>query len=96
MIEPLAAQIASGQYAASELREAENMMSLLAQWDSLRPSEKARESDKGSASRFAFVPGFQPAWCGVCLEEVFPDYRDDPDGHCPTGDHYIGELKGAA
>ncbi|WP_217181575.1 hypothetical protein [Streptomyces sp. AC495_CC817] len=82
MIDSLAAQVAHGQYAASELRAAENMMSLIAQWDLLRFSEKLAESEKGTASRFHQVPGFEPFWCGACLSETYLDFTEDPEGSC--------------
>lgn len=82
MIEPLTAQMAAGQYAASELREGENMMALIAQWDTLRYSEKLRESALGEKSRFREVPGFTPVWCGICVAEVLLDYTEDPEGAC--------------
>lgn len=82
MIEPLTAQVASGQYAASELREADRMTALIQHWDLLRYSEKLYESAKGRHSRFRDVPGFQPTWCGVCQSEVLLDYTEDPEGAC--------------
>lgn len=82
MIEPLTHQVAHGQYAASELREAANMISLISQWDLLRFSEKLHESAKGTASRFHEVPGFEPVWCGACLSETYLDYTGYPEGEC--------------
>lgn len=81
-IEPLTHQVAHGQYALAALRDAENMMSLIAQWDSLPYSMKLAESDKGTASRFSQVPGFELHWCDECHSEVLLDYRDDPEGAC--------------
>ena len=81
-IEPLTHQVAHGQYAAAELRAAENMMALIAQWDTLRYSEKLDEADKGRASRFRDVPGFELVWCGECVSDVLLDYTDDPEGAC--------------
>lgn len=81
-IEPLTAQVAHGQYALAALRDAENMMSLITQWDSLPYSMKLNEADKGQRSRFAEVPGFEPVWCASCVSEVLLDYRQDPEGQC--------------
>lgn len=81
-IASLSAQVASGQYAAAELRAAENMMSLIQQWDFLRYSEQLRESAKGRASRFRDVPGFDPLWCAPCQDYTLFDYTQDPEGAC--------------
>ncbi|MFT4258014.1 hypothetical protein [Microbacterium sp.] len=76
-------QVMHGIYARDALRDSENMMARIAQWDTLRPAEKWAEFDKGSSSRFFDVPGFTPAWCDSCKSEVHPDYRNDPEGECP-------------
>ncbi|WP_406245841.1 hypothetical protein ACI7YT_12435 [Microbacterium sp. M] len=84
-IPSLSDQVVSGQYAAASLRDAENMMSLIAQWDSLRYSEKLAEIDRfeaGGRSRFSEVPGFGLSWCGACVSEVLLDYSEDPEGSC--------------
>ena len=96
MFEPLTHQVAHGQYAAAELRAADNMMSTIAQWDLLRYSEKMHEWEKGARSRFSQVPGFEPRWCGVCLEETFPDYRNDPEGECPVCGAWGGQSQPTA
>lgn len=82
MIPPLPAQVVAGQYASAALRDAQNMMSLIAQWDLLRYSEKLRESAKGQASRFHEVPGFEPSFCGPCQDWTLLDFTDDPEGAC--------------
>lgn len=92
MIEPLTAQVAHGQYAASELREAANMISLIAQWDLLRPSEKAFQFAQDSPenpSRFRDVPGFEPEFCTGCQDDVFADYRNDLRGECPVNPAHV-------
>lgn len=71
-----------GLQATLILREAQDMMNLIAEWDALRYSQKLAESDKGSASRFFHVPGFELVWCGACVSDVLLDYRDDPEGAC--------------
>ncbi len=85
-----------GIYAREALQDADIMQAALRAWDELRHSEKLAESEKGTRSRFFFVPGFQPRWCGYCLEDVFPDYREDPEGFCPIGQHYLDEAPEAA
>lgn len=81
-IPPLARQVAHGLYAQAELADAGRMMSLIAQWDALTYTEKLDESDKGTASRFSQVPGFELRWCAECHSDVLLDYRDDPEGAC--------------
>lgn len=82
MNEPLTLQVARGQRAAADLRAAENLMSLMRQWDDLRYSEKLAEHAKGQDSRFHDVPGFEPAWCAICATDVILDYTQDPEGAC--------------
>lgn len=84
-IEPLTHQIAHGQYAAQEVRAAENMMSLIAQWDNLTGDEKNAEWEKQGKSRFFEVPGFEPVFCHDCGHDVFVDFREYPEGECPFG-----------
>lgn len=100
MIEPLTLQVARGQRAASDLRAAENMMALMAQWDLLRYSEKLAEIERHTPltpSRFAHVPGFDLAWCGACLDDVLLDYTDDPEGACMAcGSLAHAEMEAAA
>ena len=91
-IESLAAQVAHGMYAREALRDAANMMTLFAQWDTLHAPEKAREYDKGTQSRFFFVPGFQPRYCGACNAETHFDYRDDPEGACGDCGAWDGRI----
>lgn len=79
---PLNEQVISGQYAAAELRDAQNMMSLIEQWDNLPYALKLAESDKGTRSQFYSVPGFEPVWCDECASEVLLDYTEDPEGTC--------------
>ena len=85
---PLFEQVVAGQYAASELREARTMIALIEQWDSLPAAQKSAEWDKHQSpqtpSRFAEVPGFDPVFCLSCQNDVFPDFREDPDGECPV------------
>lgn len=80
-------QVVAGQYAAAELRAANNMIALIAQWDSLPADRKSAEWDKHQSrqtpSRFSEVPGFDPVGCVDCQDDVFPDFREDPDGACP-------------
>lgn len=81
-IPTLKEQQALGLQATLILREAADMMNLIAEWDGLRYSEKLAESDKGSASRFFHVPGFELAWCGACVSDVLLDYSEYPEGQC--------------
>lgn len=81
-IPPLTKQAADGIYAEIALQDAARMMSLIAQWDTLPYALKLAESDKGTASRFSQVPGFELRWCDECASDVLLDYRDDPEGQC--------------
>lgn len=86
MIEPLSLQVARGQRAAADLRDAQNLMSRMAAWDRLTGAEKSHEYDNwasGLGSRFADVPGFEPVACVHCQLDVFADYTADPEGACP-------------
>lgn len=71
-----------GIYAREALREAENMMQRIAQWDLLFPEERAREYAKGAHSVFFEVPGFELRWCANCRADTHFDYREDPEGAC--------------
>ena len=68
-----------------EIRRADKMIALLAEWDALPYAEKIREVENyedGVRSRFAEVPGFGFRWCAECHSEVILDYTDDPEGTC--------------
>jgi hypothetical protein len=92
MIEPLDAQRVHGIYAASELREAENMMRRIAQWDTFDAMTKEHEFAKGTESKFFEVPGFQPRWCHNCNRDEWFDYREDPEGACMTCGAWDGQI----
>ncbi|MBT2484810.1 MULTISPECIES: hypothetical protein [unclassified Microbacterium] len=91
MIEPLNLQVARGQRAAADLRDAENMMRRMAAWDQLLAQEKAAEYEKGKESRYADLPDFAPVFCVDCRDDVFPDFTKEPDGACPFDiNHVLG------
>jgi hypothetical protein len=93
----LTEQAITGTYAKDALREAENMMQRIAQWDLMFPEERAREYAKGAFSVFFEVPGFEPRWCGACQAETHFDFRDDPEGACGVCGAWDGQqMKGAA
>ena len=72
------------------------MMSLMAEWDALRYSEKLTEADKGQASRYAEVPGFELAWCGSCVSEVLLDYTEYIEGQCMVCESVADSLSDQA
>jgi hypothetical protein len=82
MTPTLTEQLIAGAYARDVLRDAENMMQRIAQWDLMFEEEKAREFEKGAFSPFFEVPGFEPRWCESCQDETHFDFREDPEGAC--------------
>jgi hypothetical protein len=84
MIEPLTLMAARGQRAAADIRDGENLMRRMAAWDLLNAHEKGREYAKGSSSRYADIPGFEPVHCVQCSLDVHPDFTGDPEGLCPV------------
>lgn len=85
----------AGLWATLALKEATQMLDAITAWDALTPAEKAREyadhfNPDCAPSRFYEVPGFEPVGCVQCDDDVFPDYREDPEGLCPFGaDHML-------
>lgn len=93
ILESFEEQRIHGIYAADVLRDAENMMTRIAQWDLLSADEREREFRKGTASRFFEVPGFQPRMCHNCNYEQWFDYREDPEGACMVCGAWDGQKE---
>jgi hypothetical protein len=93
MIPTLTRQVEAAAPAIEALRDAEHMIARLNIWDAMFPEEKEAEFNKGAASAFFEVPGFQPRWCANCAHDQWFDYRDDPEGACMTCGAWDGQKQ---